>query len=69
MERLTPRQLSILEFIIDEVRKKGYPPSVREIGQGVGLRSSSTVHAHLSKLEEKGYIRRVEGSPRAIEIM
>ena len=56
MERLTPRQQAIFEFIKDEVRKKGYPPSVREIGEGIGLRSSSTVHAHLEKLEQKGYI-------------
>lgn len=69
MERLTPRQQAIFEFIKDEVRKKGYPPSVREIGEGIGLRSSSTVHAHLEKLEQKGYIRRDRTKPRAIEIL
>ena len=69
MKRLTPRQQSILEFIIDEVKRKGYPPSVREIGEGIGLRSSSTVHAHLEKLEAKGYIRRDPTKPRAIEIL
>ncbi|ORO00550.1 repressor LexA, partial [Staphylococcus aureus] len=48
---------------------KGYPPSVREIGEAVGLASSSTVHGHLSRLEEKGYIRRDPTKPRAIEIV
>ena len=69
MERLTPRQEKIFEFIKDEVRSKGYPPSVREIGEAVGLRSSSTVHAHLEKLEKKGYIRRDPTKPRAIEVL
>lgn len=69
MERLTPRQQKIYDFIKDEVRKKGYPPSVREIGEAVGLRSSSTVHAHLEKLEQKGYIRRNPTKPRAIEVL
>ena len=69
MERLTPRQENIFGFIKDEVRSKGYPPSVREIGEAVGLRSSSTVHAHLEKLEKKGYIRRDPTKPRAIEVL
>lgn len=69
MERLTQRQQQIFDFIKDNVRKKGYPPSVREIGEGIGLRSSSTVHAHLEKLEKKGYIRRDPTKPRAIEIL
>lgn len=69
MERLTQRQQQIFDFIKDEVKKKGYPPSVREIGEGIGLRSSSTVHAHLEKLEQKGYIRRDPTKPRAIEIL
>ena len=68
LDRLTPRQEKIFNFIKDEVNKRGYPPSVREIGEGVGLRSSSTVHAHLEKLEHKGYIRRDPTKPRAIEI-
>lgn len=68
MDRLTPRQEKIFEFIKNEVSKRGYPPSVREIGEAVGLRSSSTVHAHLEKLEQKGYIRRDPTKPRAIEI-
>lgn len=69
MEKLTKRQLDILNFIKQKVQEKGYPPSVREIGQAVGLASSSTVHGHLSRLEEKGYIRRDPTKPRAIEIL
>ncbi|HEX6971176.1 MAG TPA: transcriptional repressor LexA, partial [Limnochordia bacterium] len=67
-DELTPRQRQILEFIKREVGAKGYPPSVREIGQAVGLSSSSTVHGHLGKLEAKGYIRRDPTKPRAIEV-
>lgn len=69
MKDLTPRQTQILEYIKQEVRTKNYPPSVREIGEAVGLSSSSTVHAHLSKLEEKGLIRRDPTKPRAIELL
>ncbi len=68
-EKLTVRQRQILEFIKDEIRRKGYPPSVREIGQAVGLSSSSTVHGHLQSLEGKGYIRRDPTKPRAIEVL
>ena len=66
---LSVRQTKILEFIKDEIRKKGYPPAVREIGEAVGLLSSSTVHGHLQTLEDKGYIRRDPTKPRAIEIL
>ncbi|KUO76580.1 MAG: LexA family transcriptional regulator [Desulfosporosinus sp. BRH_c37] len=66
---LSQRQTKILEFIKLEIRKKGYPPAVREIGEAVGLLSSSTVHGHLQTLEEKGYIRRDPTKPRAIEIL
>lgn len=65
---LTNRQQEILEYIKRQVQLKGYPPSVREIGKGVGLSSSSTVHAHLSTLEKKGYLRRDPTKPRAIEV-
>jgi repressor LexA len=65
---LTPRQQQVLEFIDDEVRRRGYPPSVREIGEAVGLSSSSTVHAHLGALQDKGYLKRDPTKPRAIEI-
>ena len=66
---LSQRQTKILEFIKQEIRKKGYPPAVREIGEAVGLLSSSTVHGHLQTLEDKGYIRRDPTKPRAIEIL
>ena len=56
MTDLTPRQRQVLEFIDAEVRHRGYPPSVREIGEAVGLSSSSTVHAHLAALQDKGYL-------------
>lgn len=66
--RLTGRQREILDYIRKETQSRGYPPSVREIGQAIGLSSSSTVHGHLQRLEEKGYIRRDPTKPRAIEI-
>ncbi len=65
---LTRREKEILEYIKKSIYKQGYPPSVREIGEGVGLRSSSTVHGYLNTLEKKGYIRRNPSTPRAIEI-
>ncbi len=66
---LTPKQAEILAMIKDNLRKKGYPPSVREIGQAVGLSSSSTVHGYLRKLEKMGYLRRDPAKPRAIEVL
>ena len=69
MTKLSKRQAAILDFIKHEVQTKGYPPSVREIAEAVGLASSSTVHGHLSRLEGKGYIRRDPTKPRAIEIL
>ncbi|QSX08895.1 transcriptional repressor LexA [Alkalibacter rhizosphaerae] len=68
-KELSKKQQDILEFIIKEVQKKGYPPSVREICQAVSLKSTSTVHGHLEKLENKGFIRRDPTLPRAIEIL
>jgi len=65
---LTDRQRQVLEFVDSEVRTRGYPPSVREIGEAVGLSSSSTVHAHLAALQDKGYLRRDPTKPRAIEV-
>ncbi|MGY3716614.1 transcriptional repressor LexA [Sutcliffiella cohnii] len=67
--KLSKRQEDILNFIKQEVQAKGYPPSVREIGEAVGLASSSTVHGHLARLESKGYIRRDPTKPRAIEVI
>jgi repressor LexA len=69
MAKISKRQQDILDFIKSEVRSKGYPPSVREIGQAVGLASSSTVHGHLARLESKGLIRRDPTKPRAIEVL
>jgi len=66
---LSQRQTEILSFIKQAIRRKGYPPSVREIGDAVGLMSSSTVHGHLQTLEDKGYIRRDPVKPRAIEVL
>ena len=65
---LTDRHRGILEFIDDAMRERGYPPSVREIGEAVGLASPSTVHSHLRKLEELGYLRRDPSKPRALEV-
>lgn len=69
LAKLSLRQQAILDYIKKEVREKGYPPSVREIGEAVGLASSSTVHGHLNRLEAKGLIRRDPTKPRAIEIL
>ncbi len=66
---LTKRQQEILTFVHRYTDAHGYPPSVREIGQALGLTSSSTVHSHLSALEKKGYLRRDPNKPRALEIL
>ncbi len=62
-------QEKILAFIKQEVREKGYPPSVREICEAVSLKSTSTVHGHLQRLEKKGLLHRDEMKPRAIEVL
>lgn len=66
---ISRRQEQILAYIKSETEAQGYPPSVREIGRAVGLKSTSTVHGHLSQLERKGYIRRDSSKPRAIEVL
>jgi len=66
---LTKRQSEIFDFIKGHLDKTGYPPTVREIGSALGLHSPSTVHAHLSKLESVGVLRRDPSKPRAIEIL
>jgi repressor LexA len=66
---LSQRQKEILEFVNSHVDAHGYPPTVREIGQAVGLTSPSTVHAHLAKLETAGLIRRDATKPRALEVI
>lgn len=68
-EDLTEKQIEILYFIKNQVQKQGYPPAVREICKGVDLKSTSTVHSHLEKLEIKGYIRKDPTKPRAIEVL
>jgi repressor LexA len=68
MNDLTPRQRQVLEFVESEVAHRGYPPTVREIGEALGLSSSSTVHAHLAALQDKGYLTRDPTKPRALEI-
>lgn len=65
---LTGKKRDILDFISSQLRERGYPPSVREIGVAVGLTSSSTVHAHLASLQKLGYLRRDPTKPRAIEV-
>ena len=66
---LSTKQKQILDYIKENLRAKGYPPSVREIGEAVGLSSSSTVHSHLTKLESLGYIKRDPTKPRAINVL
>ena len=66
---LTERQREILDLIASTVAARGYPPSVREIGDAVGLSSPSTVHSHLNTLAEEGFIRRDPTKPRAIEVV
>lgn len=66
--KITAKQKEILEYIKDEILKKGYPPTVREICETVHLKSTSSVHSHLESLEKNGYIRRDPTKPRAIEI-
>ncbi|MHB1135188.1 MAG: transcriptional repressor LexA [Coriobacteriia bacterium] len=66
---LTSRQRQILDFIRSDIHRRGFPPSVREIGEAVGLSSSSTVHSHLAALEAKGLIRRDPSKPRALEVL
>ena len=68
-DNLSDRQEQILNFIMDEIRSKGIPPTVREIGSAVGLKSSSSVYSHLVRLEKMKYIRRDASKPRAIEVI
>src|SRR2546421_8504408 len=66
---LTGRQQEIWDFLVDYVDRHGYPPTVREIGEEVGLASPSTVHAHLANLERAGLLRRDPTKPRALELL
>jgi repressor LexA len=65
---LTARQRAILDYIVEAQRERGFPPSVREIGEAVGLTSPSTVHTHLATLQRRGFLRRDPTKPRAIEV-
>ncbi|MCL1844470.1 MAG: transcriptional repressor LexA [Defluviitaleaceae bacterium] len=67
--KLSAKQQKVLDFLKSEIRKNGYPPTVREICDAVGLSSTSTVHAHLETLERKGYIRRSPSKNRSTEIL
>jgi len=69
MEKLSRQQQAIYDFLVQYQENRGFPPSVREICDAVGLRSTSTVHGHLSRLERKGLLRRDPTKPRAIEIV
>ena len=66
---LTQRQQEIWQFLVEYVERHGYPPTVREIGEAVGLASPSTVHAHLANLERAGLLRRDPTKPRALELV
>lgn len=68
-EGLSDKQIKILKYIKDELTLRGYPPSIREICKAVGLSSTSSVHAHLNTLEEKGYIKKGNNKRRAIELI
>ncbi len=67
-EPLTSKQAEIYDFILQYTREHGYPPSVREIGAAVNLKSPSTVHFHMKKLEAEGYIQKADGKTRAISL-
>ena len=67
--KITPKQQEILDYIKECILQKGYPPAVREIGEAVNLKSTSSVHSHLGTLEKNGYIRRDPTKPRCIEIV
>ncbi len=69
MEKLTQRQMDILNLLKEMLAKNGYPPTVREIGQKANLNSPATTHFHLQQLEQKGYIRKGNGKNRTIELL
>ena len=69
MNELTKRQEDVLSYIKEFISKKGYPPTVREIGKEIGLSSPATIHFHLTKLEEKGYIKKNLSKNRTLELL
>lgn len=66
---LTEKQGRIYDYICDYLKEHGFPPTVREIAKMAGLSSASSAHGYLKQLEEKGYITRIEGSPRSIQVV
>ena len=68
-EELNKREKAILKFIEKQINRNGYPPSVREIGSAVGLKSTATVHGYLSKLQEKGYIKKENQKGRTLKVL
>jgi len=68
MDRLTAQQAKVLEVIRESIRETGYPPSVRELGERLGLKSTATVHTHLRNLERKGYLKRTAQKSRAFNV-
>lgn len=68
MSQLTPKERMIYEFIAETIRSEGYPPSVRDIQESLAIKSTSTVHSYLEKLEAKGYVTRSTGKSRSIRV-
>ncbi len=68
MEKLTPKEQLVYDFIVDTIRREGYSPSVRDIAQAVDMKSTSTVHHYIARLEEKGYIQKESGKSRTLRI-
>ena len=66
--KLTKKQQQVYDYLVDFTRREGFPPSIREMCKGLGVRSTSTIHGHLEKLEEKGYIKRASTKNRAITL-
>lgn len=69
LEKLTSKQNQVLDYIKQSIAKNGFPPTVREIGSALGLKSPATTHAHINTLESKGYIKKVGAKNRAIELL
>lgn len=67
--KLTTRQQAIIDFISRHIEEKGYSPTLREIGEAVGLKSTSTVHGHIERLEKQGLIKHIPSSPRSIQVV
>lgn len=68
-DMLTIKQKKVFDFIDTYTVRKGYPPSIRDICEGLSIASTSTVHSHLKRLEESGHIKRIERSPRTIKVV